>query len=428
MSIKYNVVEIFTSEDARWQGKPVWDAIVAHVRKNGIAARCVVSRGIAGCYENGEIASNRIEILSFNMPIKIDIILPKAELETLLPGIEEIVTEGIVAVKEMDMCIHKTNKRLIPRQLRIKDAMTSSPVTITDDTSVSDIIKILLSNDFNALPVIDSAKHPIGIITQGDLISRAAMPIRLGLLEQLEEHKVEEYLQSVSQKKAAEVMTKPVVTIHENNRLGDAADLMLKHHLKRIPVVNEHGEIAGIIARSDIFHAIAKETPDWQAIKEQNVLVSNIVLVRDIMQRDTQTIKPDAPIEEVIKLIAESKIQRIAVVDNNGKLLGLISDSLLIGQFSEHRAGLWDYFVRKLPFTELARKHKEFIEQTQAKTASDIMLTDMKTVKENTRIEDAIKLMSECSIKRLPVVNDEGIFEGLISRDSVLRAGVKIQK
>lgn len=426
MPLDYNIIEIFTSEEARWQGRPVWDAIVDHVRRSSIAARCIVSKGLAGCYENGEIASNNIEILSFNMPMKIEVILPSAELNTVLPGIEEMVTDGIVAVKDVEVRVHTANKRLIPRQLRVKDAMTLSPQTVSEGTAVSEVIRLLLSNEFNAVPVVDLAGHTIGIITQGDLISRAGMPVRLGLLAQLEEHRVEEFLGTVSHKTAGEIMTRPVITVQEDKRLGEAVEVMLQHHLKRLPVVNSQGEIVGTIARSDVFHIITSQTPDWKAIKAQNVSVGNVTLVRDIMRRDTHTVHPDTPVEKIIKVIDDSDIQRVAVVDSEGKLLGLISDTDLLGQFSEHRAGLWDYFVGKLPFTELARKHTELIEQTNAKTAADVMKSDLKTVSEDTRIEDAIKIMAKQRIKRLPVIDENGVFKGLVSRDSALRAGVNL--
>ena len=220
-------------------------------------------------------------------------------------------------------------------------------------------------------------------------------------------------------------MTKPVITISEDKRLDEAVDLMLKHHFKRLPVVNGPNEIVGVIARSDVFHLITRETPDWKAIKARNVLVDGVTVVRDIMRRDTHWVHPDTSVEEVIREIDDSDIQRVVVVNGEEKLLGLISDSSLLGMFSEHRAGMWDYVIRKLPFTELARRHQELIEQTRAKMAADVMKTDLVTVREDTRIEEAIRIMAEHGIKRLPVVDENGVFKGLVSRDSVLRAGLK---
>jgi CBS domain-containing protein len=427
MPLKYNIIEIFTSEEARWKGVPLWQAILDEVRSLKIAARVIVTRGLAGCYENGELASNNIEILSFNMPIKIEIILPSEELAEVLPTVEEMVADGIVVVEDTEVRVHRTQKRLIPRQLRVKDIMTKSPHTVSEGTPVNEIVRLLLSSEFNAVPVVDMVEHPIGIVTHGDLITKAGMPVRLGLLAQLEEEKVENYLASISHKTAGEVMTKPVITVHEDKRLGEAVDLMLKHHLKRLPVVNSEGILVGMLARSDIFHAITRETPDWEAIQARNVYVEGVTYVKDIMRRDTHTVSPDAAIEEVVSVIDSNDIQRVAVVDANGKLLGLISDRDLLGLFSEHRAGLWDYLVRKLPFSEVARRHEEFIAHTRAKTAREVMNTDLVIVNEDTCVDEAIRLMAERGIKRLPVVDENGVYKGMVSRDSVLRAGVKRQ-
>lgn len=85
MALDYRVIEVFTSEGARYKGHPVATALVKRVRDLRIAARCMVSRGMAGCYENGEVATQGIEVVSFNMPLKIEIVLPAAELGRVLP-------------------------------------------------------------------------------------------------------------------------------------------------------------------------------------------------------------------------------------------------------------------------------------------------------------------------------------------------------
>ena len=86
MVLKYHVIEIFTSEEARYKGRPLYLAVLEHVRGLKIAARGIVTKAVAGCYENGEIATHGIEVLSFNMPLKIEIIMPAPELEIVLPA------------------------------------------------------------------------------------------------------------------------------------------------------------------------------------------------------------------------------------------------------------------------------------------------------------------------------------------------------
>ena len=110
MSLNYNIIVIYTNEDARWKGKQAYAAIIEYVRSTKTAARCLVMRGVAGCYENGELASSKIEVLSINMPLKIEIIVPSNEIERILPGIEEIVTDGIIAVEVINIRSNKTQQ------------------------------------------------------------------------------------------------------------------------------------------------------------------------------------------------------------------------------------------------------------------------------------------------------------------------------
>ncbi len=138
----------------------------------------MVTRGMAGCYESGELASRNILTISYNLPVKVEIILPAAEADRLRPEIEAMVTDGIVSVREMTVHSYRTRKHLIPRQIKVRDIMTPDPRRVATDTSASEVVRILLSASFSGLPVVDRAGRPLGIVTQGDLIYRGQMPLR----------------------------------------------------------------------------------------------------------------------------------------------------------------------------------------------------------------------------------------------------------
>lgn len=423
MSLKYSMIEIFTQEEARYRHRPVYEAIVEQVRGLKTAARCIVIKGMEGCYENGDIATRNILELSYNMPVKIEILLPAAERDRLLSTVQEMVGEGIVAVREVEICSYKTHKSLIPKQIKVKDVMTPSPVSVTTATSVKEIIKLLLSSIFNGVPVIDADRRPIGIITQGDLIQRAKMPLRLGLLAELDWEHVGPALETLAHQQAGEIMTRPVISIGADEPLTKAVDLMLQRKLKRLPVVDESGRLVGMLARLDVFHTITQESPDWQVIGKYNVVVGNVRLVADIMHRDIHAVLPDTPIEEIIPIIDSNDIQRIAVTDAEGRFLGMISDQDLLAAFSEHHPGIWERFASNLLFAKKEQRHELLGKELQEKTAADVMKTELITVQEETSIDEAIRLMADKGIKRLPVVAADGKFRGIVSRDSLLRAG-----
>jgi len=423
MPLKYSVIEIYSNEEARCAGKPLQDAIIEYIRGLKIAARCIITRGIGGSYENGDIATQNILVLSFNMPIKIEIVLPSPELTLVLPTIEKMVGEGVVALREMDIVAHKTYRRLLPREFKVRDIMTSSPKTATPTTTLDEVAKLLLSSIFSGLPVVDDSNHPVGVITQGDLVYRAGIPMRLGLLAASERGKLDAVLESLATRKAHEIMSSPAVSIEEDELATEAVNLMLMKKLKRLPVTDNDGKLVGIVSRLDIFRTIMKESPDWKAMRGRRIEVDNLRLVSDIMRRDTQAVSPETSVEEVMRIIDANDIQRVAVVDHDGVFLGMISDRDLLTMFYDYHPGIWDYFVSKIPFTERGRMQREVSEHLKARTAADVMKTDLFSVGEDATIDEAIKIMTEKALKRLPVLDSEGRFKGMISRDALLRTG-----
>ncbi|MDO9110436.1 MAG: DUF190 domain-containing protein, partial [Desulfatirhabdiaceae bacterium] len=291
--LEYKIIEIFTSEAIRWKGKSLSDAIIEYVKGKKIAARCLVTRAMEGCYENGDVASGKLEILSLNMPLRITIVLPADEAEIVLTQIEEMVSDGIVTVQDIQTRSHKTSRQLIPKHIRVKNVMTASPCKVTLKTPVSQVVELLLSSHFTGIPVVDEKNHPQGVISQGDLIYRAKMPLRLGILVSANADRIKSVMQCLSQMSAEKIMTRPAICIREDKLLVEAVDLMLKKSLKRLPVIDADGALSGILSRQDIFHTVAREEPDWSAFHRQNIQVGNMRRVSDIMRRDTHTVFPE---------------------------------------------------------------------------------------------------------------------------------------
>jgi len=121
--LQYRKIEIYTSEQARWEGRPLYDAMVQFVHDLKIAARCLVTRGIEGSYENGEIATGRLEVLSYNMPLRITIVVPGVEAEKVLSKVEGMDLDGIVVVEDLNVISHKTHGLLIPKATKVRDIM-----------------------------------------------------------------------------------------------------------------------------------------------------------------------------------------------------------------------------------------------------------------------------------------------------------------
>ncbi|MCP4138163.1 MAG: CBS domain-containing protein [bacterium] len=418
MSLKYTMIEIFTSEEARYNKRPLHEAILDSIRELKIAARCMVTKGTGACYETGEIASQSILTLSYNMPIKIEILLPSAELDEVLPNIKKMVTQGIVTLREPEIISYRTRKSIIPRQVKVKDVMTPSPVTLTPYSTAAEAALLLLSSSFNGIPITDKNNNLLGIVTQGDLIGKAKLPVRPGLLTELGSETVDPLIKSLNTKHLADIMTSRLITITEDELLTRAVEIMISREVKRIPVTSDHGKLTGILSRLDIFKTITRESAHWEAMTRHNMEIENRKFVSHIMRRDIHKVHPETSLEEVIGIIDSNDIQRVAVVDSNDRFLGIISDRDLLSNFSENHTGFREFIGSKLPFKEKKKPDGD-------QTAADIMQTNLITIDDEAPINEAIRLMTENGLKRLPVVDSEKKFLGMVSRDSVLRESVE---
>ncbi len=421
--LNYKAIEILTSEQARWGTKPLVDAVLQFIRDLKIAARCIVTRGIAGCYENGEMATGRLEILSYNMPVRIYIVAPAADMDRVIEKLSGMVEDGIVVLHDLNVVRHQVKNAFFPRQLRVCDVMTPQPEWVSPESPLSDAAGLLLSSVFTGLPVLDEKRRPIGVITQGDLITRGGLPLRLGLVSESGQDRLESVLGQLDSVKVSEAMTSPAIIIAEDRPLAEAVDLMLARDVKRLPVVDGEGRLTGILSRLDIFRTVMREAPDWMAFTAQKIEVGHLKRVGDILRRDAHAVTPETPVDEVIRIIDDNDIQRVAVVDHQGKLLGLISDRDLLRYFKAEPEGIWRLLSKvRQPFRKSTGKNGPRQELSET-TAAMVMTTRLITVQEEMLIEEAIGLMAEKALKRLPVVDEEGRFKGMISRDSLLRTG-----
>jgi CBS domain-containing protein len=421
--LRYKCIEIFTSENTRWQGQPIAGAIVRYVNSLKIAARTIVTRGVEGSYENGDIATQWIEVLSFNMPVRIIVILPESELETILTGIQEMVVDGIIALRDLDVICHKTSGSLIPKNILVREIMTPGPASVLADSSLDKVAKILLSSTFTGVPVVDEYGLPVGVIALGDLIYRANLPMRIGLLAASEKSAVDSVLHELGSRPARDIMSHPAVVIGQDKAVTEAVRLMLEKNVKRLPVVNASGKLVGILSRLDVFNAMVQGRPNLRSFQEKNIRVENLKYVSDIVRSDACTVHPDTPVDEVIRVIDSNDIERVCVVDSDGFFLGLISDRDLLFAFADRHPGIRDYLTSKIPFTEKGRVYRELQEHLKAKTAAEVMKAQVVTVRDDSSLDEAIRIMLEKVIKRLPVVDKDGRYKGIVSRDSLLRAG-----
>lgn len=299
--------------------------------------------------------------------------------------------------------------------------MTPQPLSLGPNAPLGLALELLLSHDFTGLPVVDAQGRPLGLITDGDLVYRADIPLRVRLMARFSPHEVAALKANLSGRTVAEIMTAPAVSVGEQQYLGKAVALMMQKGLRRLPVVNDGGRLVGILSRRDIFQAMGQEAPHLASLAGQGVALAPSPRASQVMLTGTPTAATDTPLEQVIRLLGNSAVERVAVLDEKDRLLGLISDQALLGAFAEPKAGLWDLLMTKLSPSGTDRRQQELLSHYQQTRAEQVMQRDFVSVGPDTPLEEAASLMTQQRLKRLPVLDGQGRFLGMLSREALLR-------
>ena len=149
--------------------------------------------------------------------------------------------------------------------IRAGDMMTSPAISVLEETGVGEIAALLMTKHISAVPVCRSDGTLAGIVSEGDLLRPFRESVRerrdwwLGMLSEGEKLS-QDYLDYVRRDThtAQDIMAKFVITADESATLPELAETMLKHAVKRIPILRD-GRLVGIVSRADLIAAIARE-------------------------------------------------------------------------------------------------------------------------------------------------------------------------
>lgn len=141
---------------------------------------------------------------------------------------------------------------------------------------------------------------------------------------------------------------------------------------------------------------------------------------RDIMTKNVITVTPDTEITQAAKLLLENHFNGLPVVDESGKLIGILcQDDLIVQQKRLPLPSLFTFFDGLIPLTSYRSLEKE-VEKIVAATVSQAMTTDPITIDPDASLEDIATLMVNNNIHTLPVLDRDRLV-GVIGKEDVLR-------
>lgn len=146
--------------------------------------------------------------------------------------------------------------------VKVGDVMATDVPVVHVDAGLNKVVDLITTSAERRIVVVDADRRVLGIITDGDLIKRASGTERTGLLWALSRRLTGADGVNLAARTAGEVMTANPVTVTPGTPLLEALQLLLRHKVKRLPVVDAAGRLVGLVGRGEILQALAAEMPE----------------------------------------------------------------------------------------------------------------------------------------------------------------------
>ncbi|MEU5807875.1 CBS domain-containing protein [Streptomyces sp. NPDC047718] len=133
-------------------------------------------------------------------------------------------------------------------RIKVADLMTDEVVSVAPGTAFKDVAKLLAQYDISGVPVLDDEDRVVGVVSQTDVLAQAAP-------DPLASPRDGDPARPVT---AGELMSAPAVTVHADATAADAARLMTRRGIERLPVVDVEDRLVGIVTRRDLLRVFLR--------------------------------------------------------------------------------------------------------------------------------------------------------------------------
>ena len=231
--------------------------------------------------------------------------------------------EGIVTRKDI---LHKAE------ETQIALLMSNNPVTITADTTISEAARIMTEKNVRRLPVLKDDKL-VGILSVSDLISAVAK---------------KKDMREIS----SGFVSKNTVAVWEETPLNVVGRIMELSGVEAVPILNSENILTGIISERDLIRCSRIEddvqtsdfstgTDDdewtWESIRDNHTITYGISKaelpinpVKDAMIRKVLAVPLNAEVSDCALKMKRGRVDQMPIIDNEGKLAGMLFDRMLI--------------------------------------------------------------------------------------------------
>ncbi|WP_026907618.1 CBS domain-containing protein [Paucisalibacillus globulus] len=149
--------------------------------------------------------------------------------------------------------------------MQVHDFMIRDVITVTEETTVRELLEILVNHKIGGVPVVNIDNKIVGMISDGDVIrylrpnSRTVFDM-FALIMVNEQEKLSDKLGYTLDKTISNMMnTKDIKTVKPDSDLDDVLEIFSRHHFKKIPVLDGQQKVIGVISRGDLLRHITKD-------------------------------------------------------------------------------------------------------------------------------------------------------------------------
>ncbi len=273
----------------------------------------------------------------------------------------------------------------------VKDIMSENVYHIHVPGNRANAMELMREKNVSGLPVVKNGTNKlVGILTRSDLVKNP------------------------DEEQIALIMTRDIITVNPDDDIKDAAEIMVKYDIRRIPVV-EDGELVGLVTASDIINKAL-----WKLdVKDP---------VEDYMIKNIPTTWERTPLNIAFEVMTYFNLKVLLALNKDGKLSGIltetdfIEESEIISERTVHNTSVgtegdkWSWDSKNVLY--VIKNHLKFSD----KEVKDVAATDLVIVTTKTSVKECANKMRQRSIEQVPVIDVEGELVGLVRATDLIKA------
>jgi len=281
----------------------------------------------------------------------------------------------------LELKVHPSKKR----EGEIMTIARSPVITMAPTTPVYDALKIMVKEGFRRMPVVDpGTKKLLGIVTATDFINYLGGGDKFQIIQKKYSGN---FFRAINEP-VKSIMTSKVISIRTSGKIKEAIELMKKHRVGGLPVVDENNQVWAIVTERDIVMLFSGKIRGAK--------------VSDLMSKRVVTAKPETPIMEIERKMIERRFRRLPIV----------SDSEFVGMATVR--SILRFFGTSQVFKHL---QSGTILQVLQTPVIEVTMKNVATINPEADVGQAAKLMQEKHVGSLPVIANGRLVGIITERD-----------